>query len=977
MRINYTKRISIGLGLILMLWCSGAAFSQVKMVKDINKTSGDGSPNSFFALGNHLFFVADDHIRKKELWVTDGTTVGTQFFKNIGALNFSSRPRLFTKVGDKAFFVAGSSLWMTDGTREGTTLVREVRPSANNDEPRYLIELGGKLYFRMIDGQEGGLWVSDGTKEGTKLVKAVVVGFNNLPNQMVKLGDKIYFAGFVNETGVELWESDGTEAGTKIVKDISPGAASTLIYDLEVEGNKMYFSSRDELWESDGTEAGTRLVVDLNDSSLGLTGDNLCNFTKLGTKMLFSGADKLWVSNLTATGTTKLHEYKGSLPRKIDTIVVLGNQAFFAINDAAKGKELWVTDGTVTGTKMLKDINPGAPASNPSSMFVFNNKLYFAATTASNGNEWWQSDGTEAGTFMLKDIYNGAESSTPTQFFVWNNKIYFQAKDAQHGEEVWVSDGTTAGTNLLKDVYSNTVDGYSGISFFYNNQFLFVANGGTGGDLWTLNGADESVTKITNLGSRQENWLGTPIEFNGKLYFMASDTTHGRELWVSDGTDAGTKLLKDLSPGKEDGEPNNFLIFENKLYFWGIWSTDGTEAGTKVVRYFRPRVSRGVNTRFTVFGNKFYFAAADGVTGPNRQLWMSDGTGAGTVLVKTSTSALINNPTDMTVFNNQLYFYGHSSNSSSRRQDLWTSDGTEAGTSVLVPLSAAAVGDPTTDSKAFVEFNGKLLFWGGNDLWETDGTSNGTKQIKDLGGGGASSEKYIWQGKIYFEIRNNLWVTDGTEAGTNSLTESMNANIKEFVEYDNKLYFSAINLEQGQELWYTDGTSAGTQFAVDIFPGHNSSKLSSMKVLNNKLFFSANSGNGTELHVYQPLPKVTGVLSFSPKQGKPGDEVTITGMTFDAVIINQVVRFNQANATVVAATTTELKVTVPESATTGKITVQNNQQIATSADDFLISLTSLPQTLQEATLTLYPNPVAHTLRLKLEGKAANRVSLTA
>jgi len=978
MTINYAKRVSLGLHLILMLWCSFPIFSQVKMVKDINQTSGNGDPNSFFALGNRLFFVADDHARKKDLWVTDGTTAGTQFFKMIGGGRFTSQPRLFTKVGDKVFFVAYNALFVTDGTVEGTKLLKQLN-SVFGKAPRYLTEMGGKLYFYLIDEPDGGLWVSDGTVEGTKLVKEVPIGFNELPNQMVALGDKIYFVGYEESTGIELWESDGTEAGTKIVKDITPGSSWTVIYDLEVAGDKMYFSSWDELWESDGTEAGTKMLVDLNDSSLGLTGYNLSNFTKLGSKILFSGVEKLWVSDLTPDGTTELAEYKGILSRNLDAIVVLGNQAFFTINDVTNGKELWVTDGTKAGTKMLKDINPGAEGSNPSELLISNNKLYFSATTASHGTELWQSDGTEAGTVMVKDIYNGVGNGAPSQFFTWNNKIYFQAKDAQHGVELWVSDGTEVGTNLLKDLYVNTIDGYKGSSFFYNNQLLLVANDGTGGNLWTTDGTEANTTKITNLGSRQASWLGAPIEFNGKLYFEASDATHGRELWVSDGTEARTQLLKDVNPGKEDSAPRDFFIFKGRLYFWAItssglkqiWSTDGTEAGTSAIGRFRSSNYFTRDNSVIIWGDKFYFVADGSSDSEGRELWVSDGTEAGTTRLTQSSHFRSSSPTGLTLYNNKLYFFAFS-DANSFGQDLWVSDGTEAGTNKLVSLNRF-----TSNVDALIEFNGKLFFWAEYFLWETDGTANGTKKIKDLEGSAATAV-YVWQGKLYFALYNNMWVSDGTEAGTYILADDKELRWgKDFFEYDNKLYFSAENTAQGRELWYTDGTSAGTQLAVDIFPGLRSSNPTGFKVWNNKLFLAANSGNGTELHVYQPLPRNLGTLSFSPKYGKPGDEVTITGISFETTPANNVVRFNQANATVIAATTSELKVTVPESATTGKITVQNNQQVATSADDFLISLTSLPQDLQGATLTLFPNPTAHTLKLQLTGKAANQVSLTA
>jgi hypothetical protein len=76
------------------------------------------------------------------------------------------------------------------------------------------------------------------------------------------------------------------------------------------------------------------------------------------------------------------------------------------------------------------------------------------------------------------------------------------------------------------------------------------------------------------------------------------------------------------------------------------------------------------------------------------------------------------------------------------------------------------------------------------------------------------------------------------------------------------------------------------------------------------------------------------VISFSPVEGKIGTTVTITGTNFSTTPANNIVRFNGTNATVTSATSTNLTVTVPTNATTGKITVQVNGATGTSLSDF-------------------------------------------
>lgn len=201
---------------------------------------------------------------------------------------------------------------------------------------------------------------------------------------------------------------------------------------------------------------------------------------------------------------------------------------------------------------------------------------------------------------FLKDIYPGG-SSNPSYFTNVNGELYFSALDAAHGIELWKSNGTAAGTLLVKDIYP----GSNGNGSPYNNSY---------------------PGNLTNV--------------NGTLYFSATDAAHGYEIWKSDGTAAGTVLLKDIYPGGNSSNADNLTIVNGTLYFTAadathgteLYKSDGTSAGTLLVKDIYPGVAGSNPQGLTNVNGTLYFSATDAAHGT--ELWKSDGTAAGTVLVQ-------------------------------------------------------------------------------------------------------------------------------------------------------------------------------------------------------------------------------------------------------------------------------------------------------------------------------------------------------
>ena len=303
---------------------------QVVLVKDINSTDNYGSssyPSGLTEFNNKIYFSAFDGQNGNELWVSDGTTAGTTLVKdinpNVGQYGYAynpSNPSGFTEFNDQLYFSAndgenGSELWVTDGTTAGTQLLININPSPGNysssSSPSSLTEFNGKLYFSAFDGENGSeLWVSDGTTAGTSLLTEINPGDgSSSPSSLIEFNDQLYFSAFDSENGRELWVTDGTTAGTTLVVDIAPGSSDNYYYgntfpdssspsDLTEFNDQLYFAASDgengrELWVTDGTTEGTTLVADINPGSNNSSPQNL---TVIGDELFF-GANNGEIGN--------------------------------------------------------------------------------------------------------------------------------------------------------------------------------------------------------------------------------------------------------------------------------------------------------------------------------------------------------------------------------------------------------------------------------------------------------------------------------------------------------------------------------------------------------------------------------------------------------------------------------------------------------------------------------------------------------
>jgi ELWxxDGT repeat protein len=378
--------------------------------------------------------------------------------------------------------------------------------------------------------------------------------------------------------------------------------------------------------------------------------------------------------------------------------------------------ELWESNGTAAGTFQVKKFNPSSfTNAYPSNMTTLGNAVYFFAYNG-GGGDLWKTDGTTAGTVMQVQGFTPPDNLG----FAMENLggvLYFRTRGTQTTNLVR-SDGTAAGTSTF--FTGNASESPGNITLVGGSLFFSF-----GSQLWKSDGTAAGTALIKDIHpGNPASSVANLTAVGNTLFFTADDGTHGGEIWESDGTASGTVMVKDINPGASSSAPHNLTAFGGTLYFTAndgthgveLWRTDGTAAGTVLVKDINPGSAGSNPSDLTPFNGDLYFAANDGTDG--NELWRSDGTAAGTVLVKDINAGVNDsNPSSLTAVGNTHFF---SANDSTHGVELWQSDGTSAGTTPAADIFPG----PSSSNPTFLQAVGSTLFFvatdkafGGRQLW--------------------------------------------------------------------------------------------------------------------------------------------------------------------------------------------------------------------------------------------------------------------
>nr|AYM53970.1 hyalin repeat protein [Pyxidicoccus sp.] len=369
----------------------------------------------------------------------------------------------------------------------------------------------------------------------------------------------------------------------------------------------------------------------------------------------------------TCPSATRLADFSTGGPFGLATeLTGVKGTLYFVVDDGIHGPALWASDGTLGGTRLFRDFD-----ATPRNLTEARGLLFFIVDRT-----LWRTDGTDAGTLPL------VTAAAPPSFFTpigitgeFRNRLFFHMYTPEVGLELWVSDGTPGGTRLYLDINPGPPSSGGGeiVETASGNLVLDVRLGAaadtlavlelspTGAieELYSTPGNEEAaIFRLTAVGDRVfflvdladgapslftsdgtpgaatllYSWdgVGTPRDFTayeGRLYFVAEEDDSadyaGLELWVSDGTPAGTGRLVDIRPGEDASWPRGLTVFEGLLYFSAddgehgreLWVSDGTAEGTELARDIRPGPEGSSPYGLTVASRKLYFAADDGEHG--------------------------------------------------------------------------------------------------------------------------------------------------------------------------------------------------------------------------------------------------------------------------------------------------------------------------------------------------------------------------
>ena len=829
------------------LWAHDTSNHSTWQVADIYSGSSS-NPGTYMMLnvGDTLYFDAADGTYRHELWAHNTSNHSTWRVADIYSGAGNSLPGQYMNgyvVGDTVYFSAedgsgGTELWAHDTSNHSTWQITDILSGTGDSKPgeHLTIIVGDTLYFDASDGNYNhALWAHDTSNRSTWRVSDIAVSGHSYPETPRRgagellVGDTLYFSATDGITDHEWWAHDTSNHSTWRVADINSGAGTSnpgnYLEGLLI-GDTMYFSAIDV---SIGRElrAHRPLSIDYNTN----TGGNVTTWAinaslpsgvSFGTNngTIYGTPTELWTqtsymvwannsggSSVAYLNITVVEELANIAYNPTSVTVVRGyNMANISANNTGGAVVSWAISPTLpSGLSLDNGTIHGRPLSNMSAT------TYTVYANNSGGSA------TATLTLIINEPTPNVDYS-PDNYTMTNGTSY-TITPTLLGQTGNISSIMGAGTASASGACT------------YGNLLIFRT------DDWRMWAFNTSLTASTS----NPYVLATNVSFsscthrlvhNGTMYFQASTNSTGIELWKTDGTAAGTSMVKDIVSGTSSSSPSSFFVFNDEVHFSSrftssgveIWKTNGTSSGT--VKATNSACSHYNCDFHSVIEYNGSFYGGGHWNNNGREVLMYNSSGL-SLLVDLSPGQRFSiprmtNPSAFLVHDGWLWFLTNGNPQSGNGNCLYRSNGTAAGTTQFVCDTSVYGLELFNDELYFSRSaNGK-----GYELWKTDGTTSGTVMLTDIvaGSGSAvgpasarlftSSDDYL-----YFSVQTGtantdhaIWRTDGTAAGTQLVKSSLvayNDIVIGDVLYMRGQYFST-NIDSITGLWSTDGTTNGT-----------------------------------------------------------------------------------------------------------------------------------------------------------------------
>jgi ELWxxDGT repeat protein len=728
-----------------------------------------------------------------------------------------------------------------------------------------------------------------------KLIKDINQGqaWPSLFRSMAEVNGKFILSLKDVKYGEELLVTTDLDLPPVFLKDLRPGANGSFPKEFTVVGDKLFFAASDSipevqsLWRTDGTEAGTvKIRLPFQDGFIR-------SMNKFNNGLIFrlirDGKEFLVFSDGTTHGTTILKEVSyNSTGYYPDEMVSINGKIF--LNGYYSGRySLWVTDGTIDGTKELK-----AGFSNPEG--IFNNYAYIDID-----GEQWRSDGTAAGTIKLNYRVDTQSGIT------LNGKLYYAEKGSNFNS-------IDASENIitLKSAFELSVLGKLG-----NRIFLNIKSSSTSdNEIWIFDSAIGSFsyyTKLSIAGVNFKTWIG--MSFQNRLFLFTQNQQFNAAIWATNGQIDGTYLINELEKGEylatkpkevlnhiafytsqyssgfnyklrflddtprasevifkkvfEGSDPRDFMRYKNDVFFnafnqkYESWKTSGTEQTT-----VKEQALANFQIQYQTVLNDQIFFLGQGALG--KELWKYNYQDGASLVKKTNDGTVYYSDNKFIKFQNKLAFWDYTS---SYQDQLWISDGTEGGTQKIIDIRAPIFESVLVTENAFYFVTTTMNYNGNRIIVKSDGSALGTitlAEFPELGKRDANSLVKLGN-EIFFIVSENdrdrgLWKVN---IDTDAVTVVKEFNPGQYIgeatilfAANDKLYISIDDGATGTELWVSDGTAEGTTILKDINPGSAGSNLWNFTTFGDRVFFTANDGiHGQELWSTKGTAETTNLVA--------------------------------------------------------------------------------------------------------------------